>query len=319
MSRPALPIARRWAVVVLLLGAFTLMLAVSPVQNGTPAEASIPEAKPAAPSTSGPGAPTAAAPPSAAVNLARTACDTARVTAQTDQGVTLAYRITDEAGNVASTGTFTGSLDRTVWLSTGHDYTATLTAQAGGPQLASSAPVDLHPTCPVTVTADAPGFSDPCGTERDAVVVPRIIGVEYRVGGTVLVPGANAATGVVTVEAVARPGYLLVGSSTWTHGFTADPCLAAPEPPAPAQPLPAAVGPSAAPSPGVPPPESAAQVPSSAGPSRAAAPERDDPAVRSPSDPAAQASVGGPGPLAWGIMIAVAVAGGIVFWLKTRH
>lgn len=320
MSRPALPLARRWAVVVLLLGAFTLMLALSPVPNGTPAEASIPEAQvPAAPSPSGPGSTTAAAAPSAQVNLVRTACDTVRVTAQTDPGVTLSYRITDEAGNVASSGTFTGSLNRTVWLSTGHDYTATLTASAGGSQLASSSPVDLHPTCPVTVAADPPGFSDPCGTERDAVVVPRIIGVDYLVGDNLLVPGANGATGLVTVEAVARPGYLLVGPSTWTHNFTADPCLAAVEPPAPAQPLSTAGGPSAAPSLSTSPSDSAAQASPSPGPSRTVAPQREDPGVRSPSDPAAQASVGGPGPLAWGIMIAVAAAGVIVFWLKTRH
>ena len=29
--------------------------------------------------------------------------------------------------------------------------------------------------------------------------------------------------------------------------------------------------------------------------------------------------VGGPGPLEWSIMIAIALAGGIAFWLKTRH
>jgi hypothetical protein len=206
----------------------------------------------------------------------------------------------------------------TLSLSTGHEYTATAEDPATGATLASSGVTSLRQACTVSVAADAPGFADPCGTDRDAVQVPRIIGVDYVSGGSVLVPGVNAATGTVTVEAVARSGYTVTGPSRWTHTFTADPCLAAPEPAAPA-----GTGPGSAASvpspPGIPGGPSAA--PTADSPSSAGAPAspRNEPDVHADPQPAVQASVGTPGPIAWGIMIAVALAGGIVFWLKTRH
>ena len=53
--------------------------------------------------------------------------------------------------------------------------------------------------------------------------MPRIIGVDYRVGETELVPGANQAQGRVTVDASARQGYTLNGPARWVHTYTADP------------------------------------------------------------------------------------------------
>lgn len=324
MSLLAPPIARRLAMLAALVGAVGLFLSAVLVQDAGPAAAS-----PAVPSASDPATPTpspapsskapAAAPRAAQVSLERADCDTARLVARTDAGVTLAYRVADESGQVAASGTFVGSADLTIPLSTGHDYTASVADPASGAPLASSAPASLRDACTVSVAPDAPGFVDPCGAERDVVQVPRVIGVDYRAGGTVLAPGANVATGTVTVVAVARPGYALVGPAQWTHTFTVDPCLAAPEPPAPAQAAaPHDQGPAIPSPPGIQseqsvPPNATAAAPSAAGP------PREDPAVRADTQPAVQASVGAPGPLAWGIMIALALTGGVVFWLKTRH
>ncbi|WP_235779995.1 hypothetical protein [Sinomonas notoginsengisoli] len=188
--------------------------------------------------------------------------------------------------------------------------------------LASTAAVGLRNPCPVSVAADLPAFNDLCGTERDAVIVPRIIGVDYLVGGSTLAPGPNAAIGTVTVEAVAQPGYSLSQPSQWTHTFTADPCPTVPEPAALApslQPLDAESPSHAAPAPAG---KSSEQPGSTAAGTAHAAqtvtPQHDDVVTRR-DDRVVQASVGGPGPLAWGIMIGVAVAGGILFWFKTRH
>jgi hypothetical protein len=255
------------------------------------------------------------------VALVRSACDSVHLTAWTNSTAPLTYRVADEAGNVVATGAFSGSVDRILSLSTGHDYTATVTGADTAP-LATSSAASLRDACPVSVTADAPGFDDPCGTQADAVVAPTIIGVDYRVGASVLAPGANAAVGMVTVEAVARPGYVLKGPSQWTHTFSATPCGGSAQPaPVPPDDAPAAAQPPAAP-PAEPGPGTSAAGPSAGLPAQqapAATPGPDDSATRSAAQPAMQASVGGPGPLEWSIMIAIALAGGIAFWLKTRH
>lgn len=326
MSHPAPPIARRLAFLAVLLGALAILLPValapgaSAVEGRVPASPSVPDPTPS-PSTT-PATPTPPS-PSAQVALARSACDSVRLTARTDNTAPLTYRVADEAGNVVATGTFSGSVDRVLSLSTGHDYTAAV-GPAGAAPLATSSPASLREACPVSVTADAPGFDDPCGTQADAVVAPTIIGVDYRVGGTVLAPGANSAVGMVTVEASARPGYVLKGPSQWTHAFSAEPCAAS----AQSSPAPQGDAPAAAPPPAAP-PVGPAPGTSQAGPSAALAapsapaptpePEPNDSAPRSAAQPAMQASVGGPGPLEWSIMIAIALAGGIAFWLKTRH
>lgn len=319
MSHPAPPIARRLACLAMLLGALAILLPLALAPGASAERASVP----ASPSTPNPPptpsmTPSAAAPPSAQVTLARSACDAVHLTARTDQGASLTYRVADEAGNVVASGTFTGAVDRVLSLSTGHDYTATVGEASGAGSIASSGPASLREACPVSVTADPPGFVDHCGTEGDAVVVPTIIGVDYRVGGTLLVPGANSAVGMVTVEASARPGYVLNGPSQWTHTFASEPCRRSGQAPAETQEAPAP-----APDPAAPPAPSPRR--SATGPSVAPAtapasvPDFENPASRSAAEPAMQASVGGPGPLEWGIMIVVALAGGIAFWLKTRH
>lgn len=320
MSRLAPPIARRLALLAAVVGALGLLLAAVLVQDVAPARAST-----ASPSATDPGTPSAppsskapaAALPAAQVSLERADCDTARLVAKTDPGATLGYRVTAESGQVAASGTFVGAVNLTVPLSTGHDYTATVSDPASGATLATSGVASLHDACTVAVTADAPVFTDPCGAEWDTVKVPRIIGVDYRVGGTVLAAGANAASGTVTVEAAARPGYTLSGPSQWSHTFTVDPCLAAPEPGVPA--AAATALPRDAP-PGIPSPPGV-QSEQSAPPAApwTAAPQREDAAAHADTQPTVQASVGGPGPLAWGIMIVVAITGGILLWLKTRH
>ncbi|AMM31341.1 hypothetical protein SA2016_0651 [Sinomonas atrocyanea] len=325
MSHPAPPIARRLACLAVLLGALAILLPAALAPGASAADGRVP----ASPTITGPSpspsvtpATPTPAPPSAQVALTRAACDSVHLTARTDSTAPLTYRVADEAGNVVATGTFSGSVDRILSLSTGHDYTATVTGAGTGP-LATSSPASLRDACPVSITADAPGFDDPCGTQADAVVAPTIIGVDYRVGGTVLAPGANAAVGMVTVEAVARPGYVLKGTSQWTHTFSATPCAGSAEAPtAPQEDAPAAVQPPAAP-PAAPAPGTSAAAGPSAGlaaqPTSAPTPGLDDSATRSAAQPAMQASVGGPGPLEWSIMIAIALAGGIAFWLKTRH
>lgn len=335
VSRKAPPIVRRLALCAAVLGALLLGLQLLTVPQAGPATAAAerpplqtpadqlnpsPDPQqllPQPPSpTSTPSPTPSAAPPKAQVSLVRSACDSVRLAAQTDQGAVLAYRITDEAGHEAAAGRFTGSADLIVPLSTGHAYTASVSQTPDGAALATSAAADLTAPCPVAVTADAPLFSDPCGTDRDAVLVPRIIGVDYRVGETLLVAGTNSALGTVTVVASARPGYSMGGPTQWTHQFSSAPC-----PDSQQQPLPPTA---AAPAP--PPAPPSAEPQSSAAPSPAAT--ADHPAggdwqasTGTPAEHSSQtaASAWAPGPLAWGIMIALAVAGGILFWSKTRH
>ncbi|MDQ0260955.1 hypothetical protein [Sinomonas atrocyanea] len=319
MSHPAPPIVRRLAFLAVLLGALAILLPGVLAPGASAAEGHVP-ASPSVPDPTPSPTPTPAG-PAAQVALARAACDSVRLTARTDATSPMTYRVADEAGNVVATGTFSGSVDRVLSLSTGHDYTAAV-GPAGADPIATSSPASLRDACPVSVTADAPGFDDPCGTQADAVVAPTIIGVDYRVGGTVLAPGANSAVGMVTVEASARPGYVLKGPSRWTHTFSAAPCAGS----AQAAPEPQEEAPAPAPPPAVPPAASApgtgtsvAAPPAPQTPAPTQEPELDASTSRSAAQPAMQASMGGPGPLEWSIMIAIAVAGGVAFWLKTRH
>ncbi|NMR32520.1 peptidase S8/S53 subtilisin kexin sedolisin, partial [Arthrobacter sp. SF27] len=72
------------------------------------------------------------------------------------------------------------------------------------------------------VVAQPVSFYDPPGTEQDSYSIPVQEGVDYRMGGKLLTPGTHAATGPITVNAVAKDGYVLaVGAqSTWEHTFT---------------------------------------------------------------------------------------------------
>lgn len=335
MTYPAPPSVHRWAFRALLLAVAALCavsaLGAAGLAGAAPAGASEGDLDPlvTTPTTPDPtGTPTATASPSptptpryAEASLARSACDTVQLSGRTEPGRTLAYRIADETGRVAASGSFTGSIDAALPVATGHTYTAHVSETPDGEALASSASADLREPCPVVVTADAPQFDDPCGTERDAVVVPRIIGVDYRVGETELVPGVNAANGRVTVDAVARPGYALNGPARWVYSFTLEPCPPSAQPPAagaviPAPPAPAPEPETAAPAgtavPATPTSEALATAP-------AAEPTEDPTPSQTVAEPSSQTGVAAPGPLAWGIMIALAIAGGVFFWSKTRH
>ena len=333
MTYAAPPRVHRWAFRALLLtvvalcalgavGAAGLAVAAPAVARDGAVDPSMttsttPGPEPTSTETATPGPTPTPTPAHAEVSLVRSACDTLQLSATTDAGRTLAYRITDEAGRTAASGTFTGSLDAALPVTTGHTYIAHVSEAAEGEALASSASADLREACPVAITADAPHFDDRCGTEHDAVLVPRIIGVDYRAGVTELVPGSNAAHGRVTIDATARPGYTLSGPSRWVGTFSAEPCVS-PTPPPAAE---------ATPAPIVPEPEAGAVPPTTASPApTAAAPSSTLPSVvptaettRTAAEPSSQAGVGAPGPLAWGIMISLAVAGGVFFWSKTRH
>ena len=75
---------------------------------------------------------------------------------------------------------------------------------------------DVPDTCgtpPTEVTATAPSFQDPTCDLGVAVNVPTVEGVAYTITGTI------AAGQGVTVKAAAEEGYVLVGTSEWTHTF----------------------------------------------------------------------------------------------------
>lgn len=52
-------------------------------------------------------------------------------------------------------------------------------------------------------------------------IIPESPGVQYRVGGNIVAPGTYPGSGTVTVNAEAKPGYTLLGASTWSHTFVA--------------------------------------------------------------------------------------------------
>lgn len=95
----------------------------------------------------------------------------------------------------------------------------TATAQAGyvltGPTQWTFAFTDIR-----LVTASAPTQSDPYGTEDDTYTIPSVTGVQYSVGGAVVVPGDYPGSGTVVVTASATAGYALSGASQFTLVFT---------------------------------------------------------------------------------------------------
>jgi hypothetical protein len=75
-------------------------------------------------------------------------------------------------------------------------------------------PVDLTPVTPADVT-----FNDVCGTDSDTYTVPTTTGVIYSVNA-----GTHPGSGTVTVTATADSGYVLEGTTSWTHTFTDEDC-----------------------------------------------------------------------------------------------
>jgi hypothetical protein len=74
---------------------------------------------------------------------------------------------------------------------------------------------------PVTsVTPTAPFFNDVCESAYDTYTIFATTGVDYQVGG--VTKPANtylAGSNTVTVTAVAQPGYVLTGTTSWTFNY----------------------------------------------------------------------------------------------------
>lgn len=77
------------------------------------------------------------------------------------------------------------------------------------------------PNCNVTATEVQ--FTAPTCTAQGTYTIPVKEGVDYKVGGVVKAAGTYTAENgtIVTVTAVAKGGYKLVGEATWTNTFTA--------------------------------------------------------------------------------------------------
>ncbi|MCR6649417.1 MAG: fibronectin type III domain-containing protein [Cellulomonas sp.] len=69
-------------------------------------------------------------------------------------------------------------------------------------------------------TASEPTWTDTWGTQDDTYTIPSVTGVQYSVGGNPVAAGTHPATGTVTVDAAAVPGYVLTGPAQFTHTFT---------------------------------------------------------------------------------------------------
>ncbi len=81
------------------------------------------------------------------------------------------------------------------------------------------------PPTPTKVSPAAPTVTEVCGPNNDTVVTPQTPGVRYEVGTWV--------DNVLTVKAVALPGYELTGQTTWTFTDAAVPCPVVSPPTAP--------------------------------------------------------------------------------------
>lgn len=73
-------------------------------------------------------------------------------------------------------------------------------------------------------TPPAVTHNDICGTDQDTYTIPAKDGVEYRINGHAVNAGTYNGTGSVTITAVAKAGYVLSGTASWTLTFTNDAC-----------------------------------------------------------------------------------------------
>jgi len=96
---------------------------------------------------------------------------------------------------------------------------------------------------PVRTTPLAVTFTDEDGTKNDSYTIPSADGVEYLVGDEVVEAGTYPGTGTIKVTARAKDGYVLTGTTSWSHTFDARPHPATPVPvkPTPTKPAPAPV------------------------------------------------------------------------------
>lgn len=113
------------------------------------------------------------------------------------------------AGSGTVTVTAVGTQDQTLAAPT--EWTFTWTNEA----------------CVESGTAIVPTAKDMCGTANDTYTLPAAgDDYSYTVNSTATGAGTHAARGTVTVVAVAAPGYVLVGPTTWTFTYTDEACLA---------------------------------------------------------------------------------------------
>jgi uncharacterized protein YkwD len=74
-----------------------------------------------------------------------------------------------------------------------------------------------EPQTAISVTPTAPSFNAAAKT----YTIPAKAGVSYTVNGLARAPGTYPGSGTVSVKALARTGYVLTGTSAWTHSFPA--------------------------------------------------------------------------------------------------
>lgn len=84
----------------------------------------------------------------------------------------------------------------------------------------------LGPTLP-KVTPQAPVATDECSWERDMLVIPDVVGVDYYYVNKLLKPGTYIAGALsLVIDAWPQPGYELRGTTQWTFTYTDEPCPA---------------------------------------------------------------------------------------------
>ena len=85
------------------------------------------------------------------------------------------------------------------------------------------------PACVAPATPAPPSFSDTvCSGNvptQAGYTIPNVVGVDYLVNGVVTAPGSYDAAdeSSVAITAKARPGYVLAGTTSFTHTFAATP------------------------------------------------------------------------------------------------
>ncbi|PFG39046.1 subtilisin family serine protease [Georgenia soli] len=125
-------------------------------------------------------------------------------------------------GEIVDAGTYPGS------------GTVTVTARAAADHvLIEGATTEWTHTfdaslAPVSATPAAVTFTDEDGTEKDSYTIPAVRGVEYVIGGEPVAAGTYPGTGTVTVTARALDGWVLTGTTEWTHTFDVRPVAVRP-------------------------------------------------------------------------------------------
>jgi hypothetical protein len=142
-------------------------------------------------------------------------CGTANDTYTIPSTAGVDYKV---GGVTKTTGTYaaTGTVTVTAVAQTGYTLTGTTSWSKEFTNVA----------CTVGVTPGAVTFYEACGMANDTYTIPMTTGVNYQVGGVTKAAGTYAGSGTVTVTAVAQTGYVLSGTTTWSHSFTnvACPC-----------------------------------------------------------------------------------------------